>query len=209
MTRSTEQIIDYFDEYIFGFIFHDIEQCIHAKANYVIALALLSYTEYMGGLITGNLGESDKSKENFNKALEYFKCDDGGNYYTDFQVIYTDKNNESRKADIYKIFRCGLVHEYFVKGDSFVHNEPSYLPKEDKGIGFVDIKGQKRLRFHCNAYFRDFRNAVMKYYKLLVIDKDPNLLNNFNKALDRVDARKISEIDEPHIAPHKTFPKSP
>jgi len=193
MTKSTEQIIDYFDEYIFGFIFHYIEQCIHAKANYVVALALLSYTEYIGGLITGNLGKSNESKTNFNGALEYFECDGDKNYYKNFKVKYIDENNKGSDIDIYKIFRCGLVHEYFVKGDSFVHNEPSYLPREDKGISFVNIEGKTRLRFHCNAYFRDFRNAVMKYYKLLVIDKDPNLLKNFNDALDRVGARKISE----------------
>ena len=66
------RIIDYFNEFIFGFVYHDIERCIEAKANYIAALALLSYTEYIGGLISGNLGMKDKAKENFEEALKYF-----------------------------------------------------------------------------------------------------------------------------------------
>ena len=196
MTRSTEQIIHFFDEYIFGFIFNDIDRCIHARANYVVALSLLSYTEYIGGLITGKLGIRNESSNNFNAAMEYFECNGDRKYYKDFKMHYTDENNKTSDADIYKIFRCGLVHEYFVKGDSFVHNETSYLPSEDKGVSWELVDGKERLRFHCNAYFRDFRNAVKKYYKLLIIDKDPNLLKNFNEALDKIESRKIKRSEK-------------
>ena len=192
MIRSIEQIIDFFNEYIFGFIFHDLEYCIQARANYVVALALLSYTEYIGGLITGKLGMRDQSASNFRKALEYFEWNGDANYYKDFKVKYTDEQGQESEADIYTIFRCGLVHEYFVKGDSFVHNNPSgYVVEDDKGIGWINENGQDRLRFHCNAYFRDLKKAVLKYYKLLICDKNPNLLQAFNEALDRVEKRKV------------------
>ena len=69
------------------------------------------------------------------------------------------------------------------------------MPETDKGIDWVKINGKERLRFHCNAYFRDFCSAVMRYYKLLIVDKDPNLLKNFNKALDRVSYRKIERLE--------------
>ena len=197
MARSQSQIIDYFQEYIFGFIFRDIERCVEAKANYVVALALLSYTEYIGGLITGKLGLKKESAENFNTALEYFEFNGDKNYYKDFKVKYTDENGKKSEADIYKMFRCGLVHEYFVKGDSFIHNNPSGLVEpEDAGIGWIGDAGQRRLRFHTNAYFRDFKNAVMKLYKLLIVDREPNLLKNFNKALDRLENRKIAEVNK-------------
>ena len=38
-------MLDYFNEYIFGFIFHDIESCIKAKANFGVATLLMAYTE--------------------------------------------------------------------------------------------------------------------------------------------------------------------
>jgi hypothetical protein len=189
MQRTREEIVDYFHEFIFGFIYHDIERCIEAKANYVVALALLSYTEYIGGLISGNLGLKDRGipTSNFNTALEYFP-----KKYKDInltlQVEYTDENgNTQSEKGIYSLFRCGMVHEYFVKGESIVYNEPYGHTKSHIGI----IKNGEKLEFHTNEYFRDFRLAIYKIYKLLVMDSNPKLMDGFNNSLYRISSRKI------------------
>lgn len=199
MDRSQEKIKDYFKEYIFGFIFNDIENCIKAKANYTVALALLSYTEFLGGLISGTLGLRDKNRERFNSALNFFDFEGNTKYYKEFKVKFRDVDYLEKDGDIYTLFRCGLAHEYFIKSDSLVHNNSDGYKDElginhcdgclqsDAGVQFVGDK----LRFHNNAYFRDLKKACKKYYEKLIEEKNINLLKNFNNALDRIEIRRI------------------
>lgn len=193
MNHDEQFIKDYFQQFIQGFIFNDIDKSINAGTNFMIALALMSYTEHLGSLMTGKLGISGFSESNFNKALEYFDFNGDINYYKDFKV----KDNKSGKElNIYKIFRCGLVHEYFPKGleKMTIHNEPSYLPSTDVGISWVDFGTERRLRFHCNAYFRDFKNAFNKYKEDLLVKKDSILLENFDNAINNIESYDIEEI---------------
>lgn len=180
MNRTKKEIKNYFKKYIFGYIFNDIENCIKAKANYTVALALLSYTEFLGALINGNLGEPGNSHKNFNKALEYFEWNENTDYYKDFKITFKDINGKEKDGDIYTLFRCGLAHEYFIKGDSFVHNNPNGFRDaagifygegcidSDAGVQVIEEKGKKKLRFHNNAYFRDFKKAWQKYYRNII-----------------------------------------
>src|SRR5208337_4728892 len=78
----------------------DIEQCMVANANFLVALGLSSYTEIVGGLVTGNLRNLGCSKKNYEAFLNYM----GSDYVTLQNTI-----------DLYTRVRCGLVHEYFVK----------------------------------------------------------------------------------------------
>lgn len=189
MQRSKEDIINYFHEFIFGFICHDIERCIEAKANYVVALALLSYTEYIGGLVSGNLGLRDRGipTRNFKKALKYFPKE-YDNIDSSIKVEYKDDKGEAiTETGIYSLFRCGMVHEYFIKGESVIHNDPCGPTKSHIGI----IKTAGKFEFHTNEYYRDFGLAIMKIYKMLIIDSNPILLKGFNESLDRIYSRKI------------------
>jgi len=188
-SKSEKEIIYFFQEYIFGFIYNDIQNCIKAGANYVVALALLSYTEFLGGLITGNLGLDRKSSENFNQALKYFPreyCD----LNSRIKVEFTDTSNrKDTKEDIYSIFRCGLAHEYFIKGRKFscVWNNPNGFTA--KHIGIKKEKGG--LIFYNNEYFRDFKKAVMKFYEELIADKNKIKITSFSNALNRLESRKL------------------
>ncbi|MDO9028614.1 MAG: hypothetical protein Q7U68_07140 [Candidatus Roizmanbacteria bacterium] len=191
MQRQKNEIIDFFQTYIFGFIFKDIKNCINARANYVVALSLLSYTEYIGGLISGNLGLRDKSKENFYAAIEYFS-----NEYKELdkkiEVEFTDDKGKINDKGIYAIFRCGLVHEYFIRGaKTTVNNNPYSSHTNHIGIEVHDTPTGKLLIFYTNEYFHDFQTAVDKIYKLLIVDNNPILLDGFNKSLDRLEGRKI------------------
>lgn len=196
-------IIEYFREYIFGYIFNDIQSCIKAKANYTVALSLTSYTDYLGGFINGTLGLQGKSKEQFQKAMEYFEWNEDLNYYKSFKIEFKDIDFVTKDGDIYTLFRCGLAHEYFIKGDSLVHNNPNGYTDDkgifycegciesDSGVQVIEDKGTKRLRFHTNAYFRDFKKACIKYYNELLDKKNLMLRENFINSFERIQVREI------------------
>jgi hypothetical protein len=61
---------------------------------------LLSYTEFLGGLINGTLGLQGKSHEQFNKALEYFEWNGDENYYKNFKVKFKNIDFVEKEGDI-------------------------------------------------------------------------------------------------------------
>lgn len=73
--------------------------------NFLAALALLSYTEFGGKLKCQRKKEKgcDHASKNFNQFF-----DDLGTEYKNFRAA---GNN------VYDIFRCGLVHEYYAKNN--------------------------------------------------------------------------------------------
>lgn len=185
---------NFYKDVVEEFIFKDIESCIKAKANFIVALSLMSYTEYLGGLITGDIGLPKKSFLNFQAGLEIFEYCGDFLYYKDFEVC----SESQGKFDIYTLFRCGLVHEYFPKGvgDILIHNNPnpSHYVLEDKGIGWIDHEGRRVVRFHNNAFYRDFRNAWGRYYKRLVVEEQQVLKANFEMAIKRINGYGITEV---------------
>ena len=203
MQRNDWHIADFIHTYIEGFIYNDIERCIEAEANHVVALALFSYTEFIGGLISGNLGKGD-AKGNFGRALKYFP-EEYRKINSSIRIRYIDNKGKlkTHKTGIYDVFRCGLVHEYFIKGHVLIYNNPDGHTDEHIGIlrkehemEFPSETGlpsytSEYLEFHANEYFRDFKSAVAKILKLLLIDKDEELLEGFNESLDRINSRRI------------------
>jgi hypothetical protein len=203
LERSNWHIADFFYTYINGFIYNDVERCIKAEANHVVALALLSYTEFIGGLISGNLGKKGHAEENFGRALEYFP-EEYRKIDSSIQLQYFDRGKPiTHPTGIYNIFRCGLVHEYFIKGHVLIHNNPDGHADEHIGIlrkeHIIEFPAEIGLppypsiylEFHANEFFRDFKSAVAKILKLLLMDKDKKLLEGFNESLDRISSRRI------------------
>jgi hypothetical protein len=65
-TRNfVSQIDQFFQEVVFGFIFNDLDAAARARANYLTALGLVAYTEFMGGLVLGSLGKGVSSRKRF------------------------------------------------------------------------------------------------------------------------------------------------
>ena len=101
------------------------------------ALALLSYTEF-----AGRLKNNDFSDQNSRKHFDDFFEDLGPSY----QQFLSQHN-------VYKVFRCGLAHEYYVKQDcNIAVRSRSILAT---GIGF----NGSQYFFIIEPYFRDFKNA--------------------------------------------------
>ncbi|MBI5044287.1 MAG: hypothetical protein HZC10_10770 [Nitrospirae bacterium] len=108
--------------------------------NFLSALGLLCYTEFMGGIKRG-VFRFDESKNNFNS---FFK--DLGKEYENFL----------KKHNVYKIFRCGLAHEYFVKKSCTIA-----MMKNGESVGIGQNKSGQYY-FVVEKYFEDFKKACNK-----------------------------------------------
>lgn len=105
--------------------------------NFLAALAALCYTEFAGGIVT----RGDGSRVNFDVFLRRMGPDYGA--LLDFGL------------NVYKVFRCGMAHEYFAKGSisvSMFGNPPTGLGRQADG----------RLFFCLERYFVDFIAAYDK-----------------------------------------------
>ena len=105
--------------------------------NFIAALALLSYTEY-GGRLKNNDFSDGNSRKNFD------------DFFVDLGPAYKQFGGQH---NAYKIFRCGLAHEYYVKKDCVIavrsHAQLS------AGIGHDGVQ----YFFIVQKYFEDFRIA--------------------------------------------------
>ena len=101
------------------------------------ALALLSYTEF-----AGRLQLSDFSDQNSRKCFNEFFRDMGTGY-----------DDLLKKHNIYKILRCGLAHEYFVKKSCTIAMLSS---RPQPGVQW---DGTKYI-FIVESYLNDFRSAI-------------------------------------------------
>lgn len=144
------------------FIFADIEREIHLAyasdtddykavasklgiplggGNFLAAIGLLSYTEFAGKLKYNRKKKNgrDHTSENFNLFF-----DDLGPDYKQFRAL---------GVNVYDIFRCGLVHEYYVKTNCTI-----YICRNNHQIGIGKESGGKFF-FVVETYFDDFRIA--------------------------------------------------
>ena len=106
--------------------------------NFMAALALLSYTEY-----AGRLKNNDFSDGNSRKNFDSFFSDLGAGY----------KQLLAQPLNVYKIFRCGLAHEFYVKKDCIIAMRSNSVL--NAGLGH---DGQ-RYFFIVEKYHQDFTIA--------------------------------------------------
>jgi len=178
MTTSDQfEIRHFFDTYVFGFMCADIErELIIARSgrlagNFLCALGLMAYTEFMGGLLLGKLG-SKSTGELFNAFFDYI-----GPAYKDFR----------KDCDVHSLFRCGLAHEYFVKHECTIFMLNFSKPVEVLGTGWsgapsmympdavltppikagIGKASNGRYYFVVEKYYQDFRAASERLVKKL------------------------------------------
>ena len=152
MTRR--QALQLFDHYVKGFIFTDVERSIRAKTNFLTALGLVSYTEFIGGLMSGNAGQAGHSRASFNEAYRRL-----GPAYIAFDNEIGRRFHDRRRKprSVYDIVRCGLVHEYFVKKNFVIARRRAR--RSAPGVGWF---GQKILIANQN-YYQDFKTMCLAY----------------------------------------------
>ena len=152
---SDYHIFDLFFDHQVKFMYSGIEATMESKDSlYTCALALSTYTEVMGGLVTGNLREEyGHSQKNYEAFLSYLG------------EKYVKLNNElkEQKLTLHKIIRNKLVHEFALRESHIIMN--SEIPTDEKigiEVRFFDNK-IIHLNFLVKEYYRDFKNGVAKY----------------------------------------------
>jgi hypothetical protein len=162
----------FFEEVAFGYMCKDIERELnlarsgHKAGNFLCALGLLCYTEFMGGVLKGKLRNHRPSSDSFDEFLKYM------GYKAQLSGI-----------NVYGIFRCGLAHEYFVKhecvismlnatgqtpitvpgissGGVSVHT-PDHIITQPVSIGISKLPDGRYL-FIVEQYHKDFRDACKR-----------------------------------------------
>ena len=111
MNASQKAILHVFDEHVFGAMHRDLDWALRGAADNLAALGLVAYTEFLGGLVTGDLGCHGTSGSNFRAFLPCLGSDYAG--------------LAQQGVDIYERVRCGLAHEYFIKGESTIWSQAS------------------------------------------------------------------------------------
>ena len=189
---------EFFREYVDGFMWSDVEATMKARANYIAALALLNYTEVLGGLSNGKLGLRNVARDCFHDGLSLMEWKGDPNFYKDFKVLLTDGASPPREADPWAVFRCGLAHEYFAKGIAGVDNNDTYAdPRacDPNKAGFMwrpmpqDPSGILHLRFFTNAYYRDLRAGSDALHARIMPNGQAR--TNFEMAASRISARVV------------------
>ena len=200
---SVQEVNDYFEQYVYGFILADIEkEIVLAKSrlqvegynqtysgggNYLCALGLLCYTEFMGGIYLKTFKKS--SHQLFNTFFYLM----GENYkkFDEELEKRTSIINPKKKLSVYEVFRCGMAHEYFIKQSGVIYmlsgtvNLVSTMDGEKAslhaassmligtvpyGIGILD---DDRYFFVVEQYFIDFSNACRKIHIELMSRPNP------------------------------------
>ena len=142
------------------------------KTLHLCALALSTYTEVMGGLVTGKLKEKNQSRKNYESFLPYL-----GKKYVSLNNLLIEKG-----ISVYEIVRSKLVHEFSPR--------PSYgilrseIPNEQV-IGIEYLNGHINIRL--SEYYRDFKKGVEKYYQELKNwrNNQEKLANFLNAVVER------------------------
>ena len=152
-----------------SWMYAGIESTMKKESAHSCALLLSTYTEVLGGLITGNLRERGEERKNFVAFLPYL-----GDYYVELH----------EKLDLYSTVRSKFVHEFSLR--------PSYViwvnekTTDKKGIESIN----DHLNFHILEYYRDFKKGVENYKKDLVNSNE--LFARFIHALAIRDSHQLN-----------------
>lgn len=152
-----QEIKDFFDRYVFGWMYSDVEICEKHGANFGGVALICAYIDFMGKLYLGIEGDG-QIRERFVGFIDDFF----DNKYKRFsKFIYSD-------------YRCGLLHQFFPrKGAGITRGE------ENREYHLVIDKENSLIPVNLTVFFEDFKKAVDVYFKKLT--EDEQLQKNFSK----------------------------
>lgn len=161
---NRDRIVHFFDEYV-RLILVDIEREIddaHSSSpagNFLCALALLAYTEVLGG-IKRNTMKQGQGRKNFDSFFA-----DLGPKYRAVEAKLTTGSGEG----VYGFFRCGLAHQGFFKPPG-----QTVAMKEGNAVcGIVEDPSTGKYTFVVERYYKDFKAAAEKLKAKKLAQKRP------------------------------------
>jgi len=161
LNSEDRQLVEKFwERYVYGFIFGDLTRSARCgRANFLVALGLMCYTDYFGKLMTG-------------------KQDPHRNFCS-FLKEYLPAYSMQREM-IYKEVRCGLVHEYFpvnleVIGRKRVPLVPPSIWQESGRWKIAVDDFIEDLKEAANKFKQDLLNGVHFSEFKKVVEKNPGL----------------------------------
>lgn len=186
MLNKEEQIIQIFDQYFgnqISWMCAGIEATLGKKETYhTCALALSTYTEILGGLVTGNLKEIGNTRKNYEAFLPYLG--------KEYEILDNKIKSEypDRLKNLFSAVRSKLVHEFALRESHFVVNVEK--PRDNKiGLELLTHKTEIAEMIHINfllaEYYRDFKQGIETYKKAL--GKSDELFVKFLNALKDFD----------------------
>jgi len=161
-------IESFFRDFVEGWMLGDIRYCCAQEKSLAFTVATMVFTgvDFFGGLLQGR----DSSKSSFTEfAKKYFR----GEY-------------EAIAADLFEVFRNGLVHQYF--------------PKQQGAISWAEdaphlTKTQGTYSLNAKKLAKDFEAAIDRYKQELLID--PRLQDNFITRLRSISSPPPTLITDP------------
>jgi hypothetical protein len=170
LTLTSKEIVEFLGTFR-NFVFHDIKSGIDGKANYLAALGLSVYTEHLGGLY----GDFDNLARNYTSFIkDYFDplyqkqernaANYINNHPSNFPKLMRRIKQKKPISGLYALIRSGLVHEFFMKGESIIY---VHSTTADCGIQ-IDTNASPKLKFIVEKYFDDFKKAFENYYDDIV-----------------------------------------
>ena len=105
----SKQVDSFFSQFIYGWMFKDIEKMIEIGCNYPAALCISVYCEVLGKLFKQDF-RSGNNRVKFQAFLPFLG------------QKYIDVDNDLKKTgdSLYSRLRCGLVHDYLLKQEDIV-----------------------------------------------------------------------------------------
>lgn len=144
----------------------DLEKSAKDGLNFLTAIGLMVSTEFLGGLVTGNLGLPRFSKARFEAGFMRL-----GDPYSNLL-----SRHKEDVLNIYNNVRCGFIHQYLPRNVMGVLGVETFAP------GIMETSGQ--FVIFISDYVRDLRAAINRVLEDL--EKDDVLFLNCQKALAQI-----------------------
>jgi hypothetical protein len=140
---SQADVDHFFREYVYGFMCSDVRREVDLArsgqdaGNFLSALGLLCYTEVMGGI-----------------DRQSFKGGAAAAFNRFFDKLGPEYATLRSSVGVYKVFRCGMAHEYLVK-----HNCVIGMCDDGSLTSGVGKLPDGRYYFTVERYLADFETA--------------------------------------------------
>jgi hypothetical protein len=167
-----------------------------ARANFLVALGLLCYTEILGSFVVGEYQKDEYGRIKTGKKGHSIHTTSPERFNAFFRRLGTPYVKLiDKKPGIYNELRCGLAHEYLVKNIKFSIINPDKELNEQEIDSIADCgviyltdpnTGSETCYILNPKYFLDFTRATASLISEIESGKNKILNDNFYERCENV-----------------------